>query len=666
MTLLHAAGLRLSFGSRTVFDGLTFTIDEGERVGLVGVNGSGKSSLMRILARGAEPDRGEIQLRRGAAVTYLPQEPGFPPGATVASELEVAHAPLKAALAAHAELSARLATIRQGAAHEPLLGELAALSDRIEHLGGWDTAHEARRLLDRLGVKEWDRPIDELSGGTRKRVAIARALLTRPDLLLLDEPTNHLDADTVDWLEEELDRLSGALLLVTHDRYFLDDLVDRIVEITPGAGVTSYPGNYQAYLEQKLQAEELSAVAQHKRERWIAQEVAWLRQGVEARRTKSKARIERARRLMAERGFARPKVADLQVAAPPRLSQIVIEANGLEKRFGAQVVLDDVSFKLQRGERIGIVGPNGAGKTTFLRLLLGELAPDAGEVVTGRRTRLAYYDQQRARLDPELTVYEAAGGGAPGASGADFIELSGRKVALRDYLDDLLFPPTVQRMQVKALSGGERNRLLLALLFLEGANVLVLDEPTNDLDLVTLNVLERLLLDFGGSVLLVTHDRYFLDKVATAILAFEGAGRVVRYPGNYEDYARQRANASAPSAPPASTGLGEAARRPRRGASTTAIPRDEDSRANATAGGQPRRPGKLTFKEQQELEGMEEALLAAEERKADLEAKLSDPATYRKAGESVAALKAELDRTAAEIERLYSRWQELESHRTPT
>jgi ABC transport system ATP-binding/permease protein len=654
VTLLHAAGLRLTFGSRVVFDDLTFTIDEGERVGLVGVNGSGKSSLMKILAGAAEPDRGEVQLRRGAQVTYLPQEPTFPDGATVASELEVARAPLKAALSAHAELASRLAAVQDEGAHDRLLAELAALSDRIEHLGGWDTAHEARTLLDRLGVVEWDAPVAELSGGTRKRVAIARALLTRPDLLLLDEPTNHLDADTVDWLEEELDRRSSALLLVTHDRYFLDDLVDRVFEITPGAGVTAYPGNYQAYLEQKLVAEELAADAQHKRERWIAQEVAWLRKGVEARRTKSKARIQRAQRLMAERGAARPKVAEFQLALAPRLSQVVLEARGLAKRFGAQAVLDDVSLKLQRGERIGIVGPNGAGKTTFLRVLLGELAPDAGEVVLGKSTRIAYYDQQRARLDPDLSVYEAAGGGAPGAAGEDFVELSGRKVALRDYLDDLLFPPSVQRMQVRALSGGERNRLLLARLFLMGANVLVLDEPTNDLDLVTLNVLERLLLEFQGSVLLVTHDRYFLDKVATAILAFEGGGKVVRYPGNYEMYRtlkEQSDRAAQEEASPV-----EPVRAAPRVPATSAEPSAERAR----------RPGKLTYKEQRELEGMEAAIMAAEERKRAVEATLSDPATYRATGAGVAALREELEGASAEIERLYARWQELESLKAGT
>jgi ATP-binding cassette subfamily F protein uup len=613
VTLLHASAIGLAFGSRTILDGLTLTIEEGERVGLVGVNGSGKSSLLRILARAVEPDRGEVQLRRGASVTYLPQEPEFPEGATVASELEVARAPLKAAIDAHAELSARIGSVADPVRHDRMLAELAALSDRVEHLGGWDTAHEARRLLDRLGVPDWDRAISELSGGARKRVAIARALLSRPDLLLLDEPTNHLDADTVDWLEDELDGRPGALVLVTHDRYFLDDLVDRMLEITPDGGVISWPGNYEAFLEQKLVAEEQSALGQHKRERWISQEVAWLRRGPEARRTKSKARIQRARALMAEKGFVRPRVAELQVAPPPRLSQVVIEAHGLEKSFGERKVLEGVDFILQRGERIGIVGRNGTGKTTFLRLLLGELPPDAGKVVMGARTRVAYHDQQRATLDPEQTVYEAAGGGAPGMAGEDFVTIGDRRVGLRDYLDDLLFPPVMQRMKVKVLSGGERNRLLLARLFLEGANVLVLDEPTNDLDLVTLNVLERLLLEFGGSVLLVTHDRYFLDKVATSILAFEGDGRAVRYPGNYETYRTLKAQSAAPelAAPAAAR---ETPRPPARSRSAR----------------------KLSWKEQRELAGIESAILAAEERKSAAESALSDPATYQKGGDRVA------------------------------
>jgi ABC transport system ATP-binding/permease protein len=595
VTLLRAAGISLAFGSRPIFHDLELVIEESERVGLIGVNGSGKSTLMRILAGAQPPDAGELQAKRGARITVLPQEPAFEGGATVESEM----------------------------------------------LAGGAQPHEGRALVDRLGVKDWDRPLSELSGGARKRVAIARALLSRPDLLMLDEPTNHLDADTVDWLEEELDRLQGALLLVTHDRYFLDDLVDRIVEIQPGAGLASYPGNYQAYLEERAAREEEAGRQQHKRERWIAQEVAWLRQGVEARRTKSKARIERAQRLMAEKGLQRAKTAALKTAAAPRLGHTVIEARGVTKSFGERRVIEDVSIIVQRGERIGIVGRNGAGKTTFLRLLLGELQPDAGEVVTGKNTRIAYYDQQRAQLDPEWTVYEAALGERIHGDvrrSDDFIELGERRVALRDYLEDLLFPVPMQNMQVKALSGGERNRLLLARLFLQGANLLVLDEPTNDLDLVTLNVLEQLLLEFTGSVLLVTHDRYFLDKVATSIFAVD-RGRAVRYPGNYEMFLslRPAAQQTAPSS----------------------------ARAQVERKPSPRKPGKLSFKEQRDLEGIEAQIEAAESRKAQAEAALGDVQTYAKEPQRVPELQRQLDESAAEIERLYARWQELQDLQGP-
>ncbi len=547
------------------------------------------------------------------------------------SELTVARGPLRDALAAHEAVAARLAGAPGG---DPLklAGELAVLADRVERLGGWDTAHEARRLLDRLGVKEWDRPLAELSGGTRKRVAVARALLSRPDLLMLDEPTNHLDADTVEWLEEELDTLPGALLLVTHDRYFLDGLVDRIVEIEPGGKLTSYPGNYESFLEQKLVALGEAEVKQHKRNRWIAGEVAWLRKGPEARRTKSKARIERARKALADRGFKRPSVVGFQAAVAPRLSHTVLEAKEVSKSFGGARVLDRASLIVQKGERIGLVGPNGVGKTTFLRVLLGELAPDEGAVVTGNRTRVAYYDQQRQALDLDQTVYEAAWDD-------DWVTLGDRKVALRDYLDDLLFPVPMQRMSVRALSGGERNRLLLARLFLEGANVLVLDEPTNDLDIVTLNVLEGLILAFPGAVLLVTHDRYFLDKVATTLLVFEGAGRVVRYEGNYDTYRRLRAQVAAP-------------------VPVAAEPRPVKARV-PTPGPTPKR--KLSFKEQRELESMEVALEAAEARQGQVEAALADPAVYRADPGAIPRLTGELYAARAEVERLYARWQVLQT-----
>ncbi|HYV46601.1 MAG TPA: ABC-F family ATP-binding cassette domain-containing protein [Myxococcaceae bacterium] len=636
MTLLRAADVSLAHGSRTLFSGLTFTIEEGERVGLVGVNGSGKSTLMKVLAGALKPDAGELQLRRGAHVTYLPQEPAFPGEATVASELRVANARLREALDRHEAISARLKSEPE-ARHAALVEQLSAVSDQVERLGGWDTEHRAKTLLDRLGVKDWDRPVAELSGGLRKRVAIARALLSAPDLFLLDEPTNHLDAETTEWLEDALDDSPAALLLVTHDRYFLDELVDRIVEIGPGGALTSYPGNYEAYLDQKLAAMEEADVKQHKRERWIAQEVAWLRKGVEARRTKSKARIERARKLLAERGFVRPKVADLQLAPAPRGGDTLLEARGVGKRYGDRRVLEDVSLIVQRGERVGFLGKNGAGKTTLLRILAGDLPPDAGERKPGANLRVAYYDQSREALDPEQTVYEAA-------AAEDQVEMGGRRVALRDYLDDLLFPVPMQRQKVASLSGGERNRLLLARLFLQGANLLALDEPTNDLDLVTLNVLERLLLSFTGAVLLVTHDRYFLDKVATSVVALEGDGRAVQYPGNFDTYRRLKAQREAQLA-------SEATARASSAAAVTA-PAPEPVR--------PRKPGKLSYKDQRELEGMEAAIEAAEREKVELEAALARPESYTQPVK-MRELAASLEAATAKVAHLYARWEALEA-----
>jgi ATP-binding cassette subfamily F protein uup len=632
MTLLRAADVSLSFGSRTLFDKIEFVIEEGERLGLVGVNGCGKSTLMKILAGAVKADAGVLQLQRGARVTFLEQEPTFPEGATVKSELEVAQAPLRNALEEHERLGKALETTHD----EKTLARISVLSEQIDRLGGWDTGHQAKKLLDRLGVKEWDRPVSELSGGLRKRVAIARALLSKPDLLMLDEPTNHLDAQTVEWLEDELDSFEGSLLLVTHDRYFLDGLVDRMVEIEPpgsarGGGLVSYPGNYETYLEQKYARLEQAEVGEHKRERWIAQEVAWLRKGPEARRTKSKARIERAVKLLAEKGFQRPKVPQLQMAVAPRLSQTVIEAKAVSQGYGARMLFTNLNLIIQPGERIGIVGPNGAGKTTLLRTLLGELAPQKGTVVLGPRTKVAYFDQQRITLDEDATVAE-------NAWHDEWVQLGDKKVRLADYLEDLLFPVLMQRQKVSALSGGERNRLLLAKLFLLGANVLVLDEPTNDLDLVTLNVLERLLVEFGGAVLLVTHDRYFLDKVATSVLAVEGDGNVVRYEGNWSMYQRLKKQAPAPvvAAKPAPAPV-----------APTAAPVSK------------RAPGRLSYKDQRELDGMEGAIEAAEKLKAELEQKLSDPAVFSKASE-VATITTELTKASAEVERLYARWQELQ------
>jgi ATP-binding cassette subfamily F protein uup len=639
MTLLRAANMRLTFGSRTIFDDLTLTIEEGERVGLVGVNGSGKSSLMKILAGRMTADSGEIQLQRGARVTHLQQDAEFPEGATIQSELDVASEDLRKALAEHAALADFLSTVHEGPEAESKLKRMSVLTDVIDKLGGWDTAHQSRTLLDKLGVHDWDRPMKELSGGNQKRVSIAKALLTRPDLLLLDEPTNHLDADTVEWLEEELDEFTGGLLLVTHDRYFLNDLVDRIIEIQPGKGAISFPGNYEMYLEQKFVLQEEAVTQSHKRERWISQEVAWMRRGPQARRTKSKDRMERAAKLLTEKGFQRPKIAALQGVAAPRLGNTILEAEHVSKSFGDNVLMKDVTFRMLKGQRVGLVGPNGVGKTTFLRVMLGELPPDSGVLTIGKNTKVAYFDQGRTKLNPDDTVYDACWG-------EDYVELGGKRVALRDYLEDLLFPVPMQKQPVSALSGGERHRLLLARLFLLGANVLVLDEPTNDLDLVTLNILEQRLAEFEGSVLLVSHDRYFLDKVATTILSFEGDGKVVEYPGNFDMYRRLKAkqtattgNVPAPSknTPPKSSAPQPVAKAP-----------------------EPVKKGKLSFKEQRELDTMEKTIELAEQKRAALERSLGDGGLWASDPKKAHALQGELEAAKSAVDALYLRWQVLQ------
>ncbi len=612
-----------------LFDDLELVVEEGECVGLVGVNGSGKSTLLQIAAGLRQPDSGHLEKRRGSAFAYLPQEPRFPEGATIAHLLFAPSGRRAEAIADHTALTAALGST-EPEAHGPLLKRLEEATARVEGLGGWDTAHLAKAKLERLGVgeAEWERPLSELSGGTQKRVAIAQALLEAPDLLLLDEPTNHLDVETIDWLEGELDEFPGAILLVTHDRYFLDRLAERIVELARGR-LDSYPGSFGDYLDQKLTREVEADRREHKRQRLIVQELAWLRRAPEARRTKRKSRVDAARRLIAQKTPEKAQAADLKVARAPRAGHSVVELRHVTKRFGDRRILDDLSLVLLRNERLGVIGRNGIGKTTLVRMLLGVEPPTSGEVVRGKSTRVAHFDQGRAGLDPEKTVYESAAEG-------DVVDFGGRRLELKDYLADLLFPVPMQKLKVSALSGGEKNRLLLARLLLSGSNLLVLDEPTNDLDLTTLAVLEDLLLDFEGALVLVTHDRYFLDKVATSILAFEGDGRATLYPGNHAMYLRLR-----PPPRPASP----------------AEPRSKAVAPKAT-------PGQgLSFNERQRLEAMEGLVEEAEARKSALEEALADPELYRSRASEVGGVRGRLEQATREVEALYAEWQALERRR---
>ncbi|HSJ13716.1 MAG TPA: ABC-F family ATP-binding cassette domain-containing protein [Longimicrobiales bacterium] len=633
MSLLNVRGLTKSYGGREILDAVSFAIDEGEKVGFIGVNGSGKSTLFRIVAGLEVPDAGDVALRRGASVRYLAQEPDFAAGRTILDAVAEGRPDLGAAFAAYEQVSAALASPH--ADHERLVARQAEHAAAIERLGGWDWTHRAEALLTRLDVSGWERNVDALSGGEAKRVAVARALLAAPELLLLDEPTNHLDADTILFLEEYLIDYAGAVMLITHDRYFLDRVVDRMIEVASGE-LTGYAGGYTEYLEAQAERVAWQATVDAKRRRLIEQELAWARRSPPARTGKSRARLQRATGLAAESRAYRSRQTDalrLHVPESGRLGRTVLDLHGIRKQFGGRVLIDGLDAGLRAGERIGIIGPNGAGKTTLVRIILGEEPADAGRVELGANTRIAYYDQQRAQLDPALSVYEAAGG-------SDWVAVAGRRIHLRSYLEDFLFPTERQQQKVSSLSGGERNRLMLARLFMQPSNLLILDEPTNDLDLVTLQVLEAALVDYPGCVLMVTHDRFFLDKIATALFVFEGNGVVHRHDGGFELYRRLRQQREDEAA--------EALR----------LARDPVERKARTAAA-PRPAKRLSWSEQRELEGLEARIMAGEEARDALAARLGEPELYRDAA-ATAQVSAAFEAARADVEALYARWTELE------
>jgi ATP-binding cassette subfamily F protein uup len=588
MNVLNVQELRKSFGPRVVFDGVSFAVNAGEKVGFIGANGSGKSTLFRIVAGLEGHQSGTVAFRRGTRVGYLGQSPEFQQADTVRS----------------------------------------AISAGRE----WD--HRAENVLTRLGVLDWDRPIAGSSGGEQKRVAIARVLLAEPDLLLLDEPTNHLDADTVEWLEGYLATYRGATLLITHDRYFLDRVVERMLEVSTGA-LTSFQGGYTEYLEAKAERAALFAATDHKRRRLIEQELAWVRRAPSARTGKQQARIGRLETLQAEQQFERSRApaATAEITPPeaPRLGRTVLNIHEVSKHFGERVLFRPFTTLLQAGERIGIVGPNGAGKTTLLRILVGEEPASTGRVEVGVNTRMVYFDQTRGGLDPDASVYDSV-------ANSDWVQLGGERVHLVSYLERFGFAPAIQRQAVRSLSGGERNRVLLARLFLEDANLLILDEPTNDLDLDTLRVLEDALANFAGCALLVSHDRFFLDKVATGLIVFEEDGTLRRHAGGYDLYRRLRAEREAAKRPPPAA---------------AAAPRPGGAPARPSGG-----PRKLSYKETRELQGMEAAILAAEAERDTLSEELSTLAGSE--WQATVRLTESLAAATVRVEELYARWAQLE------
>jgi ATP-binding cassette subfamily F protein uup len=593
LTLDHVS---LAFGHLPLFEDADLRIEPGERLALIGRNASGKSTLLRVISGEQPPDAGTVWRAPGLRVARLPQD--VPPAGrrTVAEEV---------------------ADGLRDVPHE-----------------GWGLDHKVDTVMSRLALPG-ERPVQELSGGWRRRVLLGKALVSDPDLLLLDEPTNHLDIEAIEWLEGFLQSFGGALLFVTHDRAFLDRLATRIVELDRGR-VTSWPGSYATYVERKAAALETEARDLERLDKKLAEEEAWLRQGIKARRTRNEGRVRALMALRAERTAYRAESGAVRMALDTgeASGRQVFEAKHVSKSFDALPVVRDWSMRIMRGDRIGLIGPNGSGKTTLLRLLVGELEPDAGLVRRGARLDVAYFDQQREQLDPERTV-------AANVADGDWVTVNGQRRHVLGYLADFLFPRERALSPVKSLSGGERNRLVLARLFARPANVLVLDEPTNDLDIDTLELLEELIGGFDGTVLLVSHDRVFLDRIVTSTLAFEGAGRVVEYVGGYEDYVRMRRPVLVPAR---ETSASERSPKP--------VPAAQDGGLTSRR--------KRTFNEEREYAALPARVETLETEHQRLQQEVASPEFYKSPREHIESVLARTEAVALELEQALERWIELE------
>ena len=546
MPVLTAHAVTKAYGLKPLFENATFTIKRGEKVALLGPNGTGKSTLLRVLA-GLEPlDTGSIDRRRDASILYLPQEPQLDPARTPREIAREGLALWHAAKQRYDEVSHR---IGEGEMTDALMAEQASLAEDVERLGGWSRDHEVDEILLHLGVHDVERPVGTMSGGERRRVALARILVAKPDLAIFDEPTNHLDADTITWLEEYLVReFPGAVLLVTHDRYLLDNVASRVLDLEFGQ-VAEYTkrndhvGAFEDFLEQKAERYAHAERVESNRQNFLRKEIEWLRRGPKARSTKQKARIQRAETAINAEGLRTRGEVELVGLedGSSRLGGTILEVVNVGLELGGRRLIDDLSLRLVKGNRIGIVGPNGAGKTTLLKLITGELTPTNGKVVRGVQTKFAYFDQARTTLKDDWTVLDnVAEREHSDKVGAGMVTIGDRVLGMRAYLELFLFEGAALRRKVSALSGGERARVALALALKTGANVLLLDEPTNDLDLATLGSLAELIESWPGCVLVVSHDRFFLDSVVTNILAFEGDGKVQLYAGNWESYREQK------------------------------------------------------------------------------------------------------------------------------
>src|SRR6202047_3878854 len=612
-----ANNLSVKYGHQVVLDGATIAFTEGEHIGLVGRNGSGKSTFLQIAAGVAQPDSGEFTRQRNLVTGYMPQVSGLDDTATV-------HANIRSGAQ---RILGLIAEYERVPGDSPLS---ATLLDQIIHADGWNLEHRIKSLITNLHAPESDRVVGTLSGGERRRVALCRALLARPDFLILDEPTNHLDTGSIEWLEDFLARYAGTCLFGPPDRYFLDRVATRIVELSRGQFV-SYEGNYTDYLLARVQRKAVEEMQERKRQKFLKRELQWVRKAPRARRTKSVDRVERYFEMAAQEAPEAELDVELIIPTPPKLANRIIELRDVSVGLGGRTPFQHVNLNLVAGERLGVVGRNGLGKSSLLKVILQELPAASGAVEVGARTQINYVDQNRLLLDDEKTVWEEVG------SGGEHVTLGEQSITLRAYLRRFLFSEDRINTKISQLSGGERSRVLLAKILKRGGNVLLLDEPTNDLDLGTLRLIEEALVAFDGSVIVVSHDRYFLNRVCTSILAFEGES-VVRYStGDYDYYLEKRAERFASSVAPTGSSAAGSGR-------LIADPR----------------PRKLKWREAQELETIEAKIQAEEEEVGRAETELADPDFYAKHGQSWPAFEAQLRTARERVAQLYHRWEELE------
>ena len=617
-TLISASDVTVRYNNHTVLDDITLGIQDGDRIGLVGRNGSGKTTFLKILAGLQSPDSGEISRQRDLVVSYLPQD--FMLDAT----------------------KNVYENIRDGAQHVlDLIAEFESLphdskrhgelEQRIMVLDGWTVDRRIEIAMAHLNCPAADRRIESLSGGEKRRVAMCRAIVSQPDFLMLDEPTNHLDPESIEWVAEFLESFSGSFLVITHDRYFLDRVASSILELYDGK-FFSHNGNYTDYLLAKAERQEADSVIEHKRQMFLKKELAWVRQGPRAQRSKQKDRFERYYETAAQAGPMIEEDVELVIPPPPQLGNRTVDVSNLGMEIAGRKLFSGFTYTFENGKRIGVCGRNGLGKSTLLKIIIGQLPPTEGTVKTGQLTKFNYVDQGRLQLNEERTVLDEV------ADGTEFVQWGDVKISVRSYLKRFLFSDDRILTQVKKLSGGERSRLLLARILKSGGNFLILDEPTNDLDLPTLRVLEEALIAFPGVVCVVSHDRYFLNRVCTDILAFEGDGQIHHSVGDYDYYLEKKQ---------------------RRTLAATRV--EEKKPAAVTASPKAAKPRKLSFKEARELEGIEAQIHAVEAEVARIEALFADPEFFRKHAAQVNQLTHELDAAKENVPKLYARWEALEA-----